>query len=45
MWLLTAIRDNFTHDNIVAFGTVMIALFTLTLWRSTKNLWSVTDQV
>jgi hypothetical protein len=28
-----------THDNVLAFGTLMIALFTLTLWRSTNKLW------
>jgi hypothetical protein len=27
------------HDNITAVATVMIAVFTLTLWRSTKRLW------
>lgn len=31
--------QNATHDNILAFGTVMIACFTLTLWWSTSRLW------
>jgi len=33
------IWDHAGHDNIVAFGTVMIALFTYVLYRSTHKLW------
>ncbi len=31
--------DHASHDNIIAFGTVMIALFTFVLYRSTEKLW------
>jgi hypothetical protein len=31
--------DYVNHDNVVAAGTVMIALFTWTLYRSTNKLW------
>jgi hypothetical protein len=30
-----------THNNIGAAATVVIAIFTLTLWRSTDRLWSL----
>jgi hypothetical protein len=30
------------HDNIIAFGTILIALFTYVLYRSTNKLWQVT---
>lgn len=32
-----------THDNIIALGTVMIAIFTWTLWRSNAKLWDVAN--
>jgi|SRR5689334_13171675 len=40
---LSFIWNSATHDNIIAFGTMMIALFTWTLWRSTQRLWYVTN--
>lgn len=42
--LLSFIWDNATHDNILAFGTVMIAAFTFTLWRSNKRLWDASER-
>jgi hypothetical protein len=36
--------DYITHDNVIAFGTVMIAVFTWTLWRSNVKLWSITNK-
>jgi hypothetical protein len=42
--LLNFILDNTTHDNIIAFGTVMIAFFTLTLWWSTAKLWKAGER-
>jgi hypothetical protein len=33
------IYDSANHDNIIAFGTVVIAFFTLALWWSTSKLW------
>jgi len=41
--LLKFVWSNATHDNIIAFGTVMIALFTLTLWWSNRRLWNASD--
>jgi hypothetical protein len=38
------IWDNTTHDHILAFGTVLIAVFTFTLWRSTKRLWEANER-
>jgi hypothetical protein len=38
------IWENATHDNVIAFGTVMIAIFTFVLYRSTHRLWDVTDR-
>jgi len=32
------------HDNILAFGTLMIACFTLTLWWSTTKLWKASER-
>jgi hypothetical protein len=37
--LLRYIWDNASHDNVIAFGTVLIALFTFVLYRSTTKLW------
>src|SRR5436190_11103242 len=31
------------HDNVVALGTVVIAVFTLTLWWSTRRMWQATE--
>jgi hypothetical protein len=42
--LIRFIWESADHDNITAFGTVMIAMFTLTLWRSTSNLWVATNK-
>jgi hypothetical protein len=36
---LETVWTQFTHDNITAVGTAFIAIFTLTLWRSTRALW------
>src|SRR5229473_2522287 len=33
------ILDHADHDNIIAFGTMMIAVFTYVLYRSTEKLW------
>ena len=32
------------HDNVTAIGTLLIALFTWTLWRSSTKLWIVTNE-
>jgi hypothetical protein len=32
------------HDNIIAFGTVMIAIFTYVLYRSTEKLWEAGEK-
>jgi hypothetical protein len=32
------------HDTINAFGTILIAIFTWTLWRSTDKLWKAGEQ-
>lgn len=32
------------HDNIIAFGTVMIAIFTYVLYRSTDKLWTAGEK-
>jgi hypothetical protein len=40
--LVNFIWERINHENILAFGTVMIAVFTFTLWQSTKRLWSAT---
>lgn len=32
------------HDNVTAAATVFIALFTLTLWRSTERMWRATKE-
>jgi hypothetical protein len=31
------------HDRIIAAGTLLIAIFTWTLWRSTDKMWRVTN--
>lgn len=36
------LRDN--HDVIIALGTLFIALFTFTLWRSTEKLWDAGER-
>jgi hypothetical protein len=42
--LLDAFHIMEHHDNIIAFGTIIIAVFTFTLWRSTDKLWNVADR-
>ncbi len=42
--LIRAVWDNASHDNILAAGTIMIAIFTLTLWRSTHKLWKAGER-
>lgn len=42
--LVRFIYANASHDNVVAFGTVVIALFTLTLWWSTSKLWKAGEK-
>src|ERR1043166_2203791 len=32
------------HDNVVAFGTLLIAVFTFTLYRSTTRLWEAGEK-
>jgi hypothetical protein len=32
------------HDNVIAFGTIMVAVFTFTLWQSTKRLWEASER-
>ncbi|HML07824.1 MAG TPA: hypothetical protein VK430_06805 [Xanthobacteraceae bacterium] len=39
MRVLAFLWEHTTHDNISAAATVVIAIFTLTLWRSTYNMW------
>jgi hypothetical protein len=39
MRVLVFLWDHATHDNISAAAAVVIAIFTLTLWRSTRLLW------
>ncbi len=36
--------DNASHDNVVAFGTILIALFTYVLYRSTNKLWDAGER-
>src|SRR5205085_11515944 len=36
--------DNASHDNIIAFGTILIALFTYVLYRSTNKLWDAGER-
>jgi hypothetical protein len=36
--------DNASHDNIAAFGSIAVAVFTFTLWRSTHKLWETTRE-
>jgi len=38
------IYANASHDNIAALGSVAVAVFTYTLWRSTHNLWETTRE-
>jgi hypothetical protein len=33
-----------SHDNIIAFGTILIAVFTCVLYRSTDKLWIAADR-
>ena len=36
--------DHATHDNVSAVATVIIAIFTLTLWRATDRLWGAGER-
>jgi hypothetical protein len=36
--------DNASHDNVIAFGTILIALFTYVLYRSTNKLWDAGER-
>jgi hypothetical protein len=36
--------ESANHENVLAFGTVLIAVFTLTLWRSTRALWEAGER-
>jgi hypothetical protein len=36
--------DSASHDNIIAFGTILIALFTYILYRSTNKLWDAGER-
>jgi hypothetical protein len=36
--------ENATHDNVIAFGTALIAVFTYTLYRSTTKLWEGSER-
>ena len=38
------IWENTTHDNILAFGTIMIAVFTYVLYRATNKLWDAGER-
>jgi hypothetical protein len=38
------IWDNSGHDNVVAFGTILIAIFTYVLYRSTNKLWEAGEK-
>jgi hypothetical protein len=36
--------DNASHDNVIAFGTIMVAVFTYVLYRSTNKLWGAGER-
>jgi hypothetical protein len=36
--------DNASHDNVIAFGTILIAIFTYVLYRSTDKLWEAGER-
>jgi hypothetical protein len=36
--------NNASHDNVIAFGTVLIAIFTYVLYRSTDKLWEAGER-
>jgi hypothetical protein len=38
------IWDSASHDNIIAFGTILIAVFTYVLYRSTDKLWTAGEK-
>jgi hypothetical protein len=38
------IWDNASHDNILAFGTICIAVFTYVLYRATNKLWDAGER-
>jgi hypothetical protein len=42
--LVRCIWDNASHDNVVAFGTILIAVFTYVLYRSTSKLWEAGEK-
>lgn len=44
---MLALIGHFTekyHDAVIAAGTVFIAIFTFTLWRSTNRLWEAGEK-
>jgi hypothetical protein len=42
--LVAFIWDNASHDNVLAFGTVCIAVFTYVLYRATNKLWDAGER-
>jgi hypothetical protein len=38
------IWENAGHDNVLAFGTIAVSVFTYTLWRSTNKLWEAGER-
>jgi hypothetical protein len=38
------IWENASHDNIIAFGTILVAIFTYVLYRSTNKLWDAGER-
>ena len=42
--LLRGIWDNASHDNVIAFGTILIGVFTYVLYRSTNKLWEAGEK-
>ena len=42
--LVRSLWDNASHDNVIAFGTILIAIFTYVLYRSTDKLWEAGER-
>jgi len=42
--LVRSLWDNASHDNVIALGTVLIAIFTYVLYRSTDKLWEAGER-
>jgi hypothetical protein len=38
------IWENAGHDNVVAFGSIAVSVFTYTLWRSNNRLWETGEK-